>query len=208
VTGSNPSTGASPCGTHPLGARNGAALVGILLDQAEANGQVRPSAGDRRALMAGGLRERFRGLELRGPLPSIALGAGLGFWMYYLTVAWAGAAGFEGSFGPFANGFVVAGVPWALAATSALLGRPAAARALVALSVAMSVGCGVLASVFALGWMGPGPGTVIGIASVGLVALCGRPSGHRIAVSVSALAVLALGVATPPVMTFLFNGHF
>ncbi|NHC47415.1 hypothetical protein [Motilibacter aurantiacus] len=120
--------------------RHGEALLGVLLDQAAAEGRTRPGAADVRDVVGQGLAARGRVLLDVVPAPvrvtagTVALGSGAGLCLALLTFGellppWAPPSG-RASAGPIATVGALLYAAWLLAVLAALARRAAVARVL------------------------------------------------------------------------------
>jgi hypothetical protein len=177
-------------------AQHGEAMLGTLLDQADAESRTRVSLAERAELITGGLRERL--LSTRHPTrPNVvALSAVTVLSVYYFSVAWSPGHFAPGFIGPFSNPSVIAGVLIVGAFVSVMLSRPAPARILALASVVIEVAVAVLAHAF--NWFGPSWSTVILFAGLALLsALPLRRTTTAIAAATSVGIVLAATVFLP-----------
>jgi len=134
---------------------NGAAVVGILLDQADDRGSDRPGIGDSLALAVGGLRESFvaPGRVSRisfGSLTALALLCAF----YFGVITWAPGIEFAGTVGPFTNPSIAAGILFVAAFAAALARRAPVSRVLAVVGTGVEVAVGILSEIY--GWLGPG----------------------------------------------------
>jgi hypothetical protein len=199
-------------GWYPTGwrERHGAEALGVLLDQADADGRAIPTRGERLDLAWHGTLEHLR--SVRGWVPAsvrdraaaVSLGAGATFAvMMFLLVEWnpkASQAYAEmifgsdiGWFGPFASPAVALYAVWFAALVLALLGAPRAARVTVALTIPVAV---VVRQVGDAGemWMRPSWTTLGVLMLLAAVAALGRVGGDRRSaawVAISAVGMLA-----------------
>jgi hypothetical protein len=129
---------------------NGEAMLGTLLDEAEATGREKPALGQTLNLFAFGLRERARtalpaSVRDRASALAWGLGAAISTVMFIGTewTPWSSSAvdsvPWHGSFGPFVSaGAVVLGL-WMLAFVAAVAGAGAVGRWMLALTIPASV---------------------------------------------------------------------
>lgn len=173
--------------------RNGAAIVGALLDQAEAEGRARPSWSDVSSLALGGIQERLAIGSRASWFGPAALGAGAGLSFAYLFVSWAPLSGIPGSLGPFSNPSVLVCALWLASFILSLASHSRAAGLLVAVCVPSEIALAILSD--ALHWQGPGWATVSVFAILGLVASGGSGSRKSLA-AMSAASTAALIMTT------------
>lgn len=154
--------------------RNEDAVVGVLIDEAEAAGRSRPTPSDRRSLFLGGIRERFlaEGRPSRATLAAFA--TALAFSAFYvIVVSWSPGVTFAGTVGPFTNGTVVAVLLLLAAFISAVVNRAGASRAFAYLAALTEVGVWIVGSVV----HGLGPTLSTALLFAGLATMAGlRPT--------------------------------
>jgi hypothetical protein len=145
---------------------NGEALVGVLLDQADAEHRDTPAAGERLHLALAGLRIQLVRRERLSGAALATLLAVLLFSLFYVFVITWSPGGSGGSFvGPFANPTIVTAIALIAALFANLFGLGACARALCVLAAAVEFGAGILATF--LNWPA-GPGIVAWTIIVGV----------------------------------------
>lgn len=179
--------------------RNEAAVVGVLLDQAENEARTAPSAADRASLLLGGLRERLRRGQRPSALMVVSHACALAFSVWYLAViAWAPDITVAGAVGSFTNPAVISAALLALALVLGLARRPRLAR------LASAAGALTAAIIFVLavtlGWLGPGPVPTVMLVGLGVAGALQSHSRREsvvipIAVAFAALSVLGFTVA-------------
>ncbi|NQX03458.1 hypothetical protein HQQ82_01440 [Rathayibacter sp. VKM Ac-2856] len=168
---------------------HGDVLLGILLDEADADGRSRPGPGQRLALAVGGVRRRLGRTPGGSAATIVPLALATAFSVFYATVNWSPGVSYPGAIGPFTNPAVpVAGTLFVLALGLALSGRTGAARiaALLAATAELSI---ALVAVSA-GWLGPGLTTAGPVAALGVLAVV--PWRGRAAAAVSVLLLVGL----------------
>ena len=178
---------------------NAEAVLGTLLDEAEATGRATPSRAQTLNLLVFGLRERARttlpaSVRDRASALAWGLGAGISAVMFVATewVPWAGGnpsvlpwtsggpfgAPLEASFGPFTSaGAVVLGL-WVAAFVVAVAGAGTVARWMIAATIPASV---ALVAFDSQAWAVLRP-TSTGLALLGalaLIAMQGSPAASR-----------------------------
>lgn len=180
--------------------RNAEAVTGILADIAADNGGTLPS-GERRALVRGGIRERYRvafhGRRLR--YAALVMATVFGAW-YSAVITWSPETwqDFAGAALGFSNtGFVSA----ALAAAGLIAFSLAFARVGSALAAAAAVwmlGLGAVAEIS--GWLGPSP-----IATIIMSGFCIVAAGvfRSTLANALALALIPVLAAIPLGVSFL-----
>ena len=168
--------------------RNGAAMVGALLDAADESGRG-PTASDRRSLILGGLGERFRP-ERRNSVSIATLIAAVAFAAFNLfVIAWAPGIRYPGTFGPFSNPSLITAVLLAGALALTAIGRGRLGRIFALLGSFSAAALWALATT--LGWLGPGllPSLLfVGLGLLGAV----RVRGAAGAALLGALALLVV----------------
>lgn len=183
---------------------NEEAMLGTLLDQAESEGRHEATAGERSAIVRGGVAQRF-GLPVRGQrLRLIPLTAGLLISVFYSAfIIWSPQTSHPGSLGPFANPSVVTCGLLALAFVAALLVRGGLASVFALGAALAEASIGVLASIHpTLGsgpWEGPSFSTVL--LFTGIAILGAATFNHGRVLAAGALVVLA-AVTTALVVSF------
>ena len=202
---------------YPRGwrARHGAEALGVLLDQAEAQGRSLPTRGERLDLAWHGLLEQLR--SARGWVPAaardraaaVSLGTGATFAvMMFLMVEWNLMASgrweeleFGGElsrFGPFASPAVVLYAVWFAALVLALLGASTIARVAVAATIPLAVVVRMLGDVGEM-WLRPSWTTLGILMLLAAGATLGRVGTDRRSAAWAAIAaVVALGFCAVP----------
>ena len=178
--------------------RNSAAVVSILLDQAEALGRDRPGAADRLALALGGIWERFVAPARlsRGAVVALALNAAFSVF-YFVFIAWGPGIEFAGTVGPFTNPSVIAGTLFVFALGFAVAGRGRTARLLSGLGIAVVVAVGILSQTFT--WLGPSWSTVAIFAGFAFFAVFPPQSPRRTFWTIAALSSLVAVLTVVPI---------
>ena len=151
-------------------ARNEAAVTGALLDEAEDQGRMSPTVGDRASLVLGGLHERF----LRAERPTVVTVAGFGvaaaFALWYaFIITWSPSIpAYAGTFSSFSNPALTTGLIY-LVALALTLGRRLQLARITALA---GVLCAIVlfALNLTLGWLGPGASATALLVGVGVLA--------------------------------------
>ncbi len=170
-------------------AEHEAVVVGILLDQADARGDVRPRLGDRLALAIGGLRHRFGVAEGRRAAVMVPLVLAVAFLLFYVSViAWSPGVVYPGALGPFSNPTVIVAGLFVVALAAAATGRNAAARWIALGAVGTQSFLSLLAALF--GWLGPSLPTTVLIVGFGVIAALPWQTPLATAISLSALLAL------------------
>jgi hypothetical protein len=170
-------------------AQHEAAVVGILLDQADERGETKPSAADRFTLAIGGLRRRFGGRQGRQGAVITPLALATAFLVYYAAViTWSPGVQYDGAIGPFSNPTIIVAALFAVALASALAGRSAAARAVALIAAGAAIGIAVLAAI--LDWLGPSLPTAVPIAGFGVIAALPWRGALPTVISVGSLLAL------------------
>jgi hypothetical protein len=131
-------------------AKNADAVVGTLLDEAEASGRPRPRLGDLLDLAVSGVRTRFARMPFvtsgaRDRLATLAFGIGAALMTIMLVgtefTPWAPDALREsvGSFGPFRSAAVIINMMWVVAFVLTLANRRSWSRVILMLTVPASI---------------------------------------------------------------------
>jgi uncharacterized membrane protein len=177
-------------------ANHGEAMLGTLLDQADAEGRTRVTASDRIGLVVGGIRERLR--ESRRPSrPNIvALAAATALSLFYLTIIWAPGIRYAGTAGPFSNPSVITCALLFGALALTLAARPRMARLLLVASIVVELSIGILSQ--RLAWLGPSWYTVILFTGLALLSLWPLRRLSSAAAMVGALILIAGGATLIP----------
>lgn len=181
-------------------ARHGEAMLGTLLDEADANGRTEPTRGERLALIRGGLAVRIGGWmppTARTALATASAGTG-----FALALTFAVFSGVTERFDPAlpidaqsldpqaSPGLVPAGL-WVVSFALILLGAPRTARIALGATVVAAVSAGIYAKVEPLA--GPGTITTVTFGIFALLALLApvrsRLTATAIAAPTSALLV-------------------
>ncbi len=188
--------------------RHDAEALGVLLDQAEAEGRRTPTPSQRLDLAWHGTVERARSTgawvpaSVRDRAAAVSLGAGATFAvMMFLLVEWNPQASktyaemLFGSeirwFGPFASPAVVLYAVWFAALVLALLGAQRAARYTVAATIPIAVVVRQVGDASEM-WMRPSWTTLGILMLLAAVATLGRVGGHRR--SAAWVAISAVGM--------------
>jgi hypothetical protein len=134
---------------------HGEVVLGMLLDDADAEGRDGPDAGERLRLVIGGIAQHtWRRVDRRRTTAAALVLAAVLALLYVVTGTWSTGTASVGFLGPFSNPTILIAVALAVAAGLALLGRTGSARLLAVASVAALVVLVVVAE--RSGWMGPG----------------------------------------------------
>lgn len=166
-------------------AEHEAVVVGMLLDRADARGDVRP----RLALAIGGLRHRFGVAGGRRAAVMVPLVLAVAFLLFYVSViAWSPGVVYPGAFGPFSNPTVIVAGLFVVALAAAATGRNGAARWIALGAVGTQICLSLLAALF--GWLGPSLPTTVLIVGFGVIAAL--PWHTPLATGISLSALLAL----------------
>ncbi|MFF1876595.1 hypothetical protein [Leifsonia sp. NPDC058230] len=181
-------------------AEYGDAMLGTLLDQADAESRTRVSLVERAELIVGGLRERLLSPRRLTWPNVVALSAATVLSLYYFSVTWSPGSLAPGFIGPFANPSVITGVLIVGAFVGLMLSRPASVRVLALASVFVEVGVGVLAHTF--NWFGPSWSTVL--LFVGLALLAALPL-RRTRTAIAAAASVGIVVAATVFLPIVFE---
>jgi hypothetical protein len=156
--------------------RNEEVVLGTLLESAQARGQTRLSAEDRRAIQLAGLRRRAIGSGQRSLVATLALAAGVAFTLFYCAfIGWDPAHAFNGYVGPFTNPSFIIGLILAIGLVLAIRRVTFAAHLIAMLATAVSVLFGILA--WSMGWLGPSLPAVVLFGAFGA---CGLSRSNRI----------------------------
>jgi hypothetical protein len=170
---------------------NGPAMVGALLDQADADNRSVPSFSDRVSLTVGGIRQRLLlGVHTSG-LRLIPLAAAAALSVFYLFITWSPGLSYPGTLGPFSNPSVIAAVLLIVAFPLALFARTRAAQALTLAAVAVEIVVGILSA--RENWFGPSWTTVA--LFVGLALLGMGPARSRRVLVLGLLAIVGVVAA-------------
>ncbi|PPL18983.1 hypothetical protein [Microterricola pindariensis] len=178
-------------------AANEEAVLGTLLDVADGEGRLSPSARETIALLGNGLATRL-GASLPAPVRdgvatvALATGAALSL-VFFLAHGWAPWAARDPmvvvrTFGPFVNPGVLLYAAWLIALALFLFGWRRAARIALAASVATAIGL-VAASHVTGGWAGLSSTTIGFLGLLALLGLGGTPVAPR-------MTLVGFGVAT------------
>lgn len=208
-------------------AANADAIVGVMLDQAEAEGRSVPARGELRDLASAGLSSRLeqlapRSVRDRVALIALALGAAASLLSFVLT-EWAPLAPRETvhftdggfyipplpQFGPFFSGAVVIYIAWLLALV-AILARQ---RGLSVVLLAATLPYSVVLYVFrpeAWAQHQPQAGALVILAGLALLVIMGNarrplPIARLCVALLGGLAIALLGLLTGGV--YFFNGR-
>jgi len=203
---------------------NADAIVGTMLDQAEADGRAAPARGELRNLAASGVSQRFerfapRVVRDRVALIALALGASASLLSFVLT-EWAPYAprqtvhfadgGFYlpplPQFGPFFSGAVILYVMWLLALVAVIARQRVISTVLLALTLPYSV---VLYLFRPEAWaqQQPQAGALVILAGLALLVMLGDarsplPLAKLCAVLLGGVAIALLGLLTGGVYSY------
>ncbi|MBO0984225.1 hypothetical protein [Rathayibacter sp. SD072] len=171
---------------------HGDVVLGMLLDDADAEGRDGPDASEALRLVVDGIAHRaWRRVDRRRTTATAFVVAAVLALLYVVLGTWSTGTASVGFLGPFSNPTVLVAVALAVAAGLALLGRTAAARLLALAAVAGLVLLVVVAE--RSGWMGPG---ALVLAILAPPALSGAipPTGARGAARDAIAAVVLVAV--------------
>jgi len=188
--------------------RHGAEVLGVLLDQADAEGRPIPTRSQRLDLAWHGTLERFRSVgawlpsSVRDRAAAVSLGAGATFAiMMFLLIEWNPMApewweerAFGGElsrFGPFASPAVVLYALWFAAFVLALLGASAAAREAVAATIPLAIVVRMLGDVGEM-WLRPSWTTLGILMLLAAVATLGRVGTDRRSAAWAAISAVGM----------------
>lgn len=182
--------------------RNGDAIVGTLLDVAEAHGHTRAATAERLNLAATGIMTRlnlFVPPGVRSQAAGIALATGTAFSVAYLILQyWVPGGPAMLAIDPgimMPNmGFLVFAM-WPIAFVFAVAGLHLLSKVALGLSVVMSTALPILVSIPELHWSGPATRTMVFTGLLALIALCGAPRHRiRLALTTTGIAGIVFGL--------------
>lgn len=180
--------------------RYGLALVGTMIDIADAENREHPSVRDRLDLLQGAFHARSSFWDPNGRLAEIALGLGLGGGLVYLSVSW--DPHHRGGVGPFANPTFIAVAAWLAAYFVSLAHRPAATRWYLATALVLHTTIEIVGSLAPVHWLGPSLSLTALFIGVGVIAIA-RPIRRRGAITTAALIPGLLIAATSTTVELL-----
>lgn len=166
------------------------AMLGTLLDVADAEGRTRPKRGELATLRASGLAAWIDALlpaRVRDGVSAVSIATGAAFatvylvmhsWMPWLDITTLrdGATGLSHeTFGPFLNPFVVLWVVWMIALMFALAGLSIATKITLAFSVVTALLIPLVAEVTGTLWFGPRSTNLGFLSLLALMAMLGAP---------------------------------
>lgn len=176
------------------------AMLGTLLDRADAEGLAVVPLSERTGIALSGLRERLiNPRRLRWP-NVVALSAATVLSLYYFSIVWSPGASYPGFVGAFSNPSWLTAALITAAFVCMVVSRPSAARILLCASVVFEVVVGVLAHAF--GWFGPSWSTVLLFTGLALLAVF--PWRSAIAAVIGAVC-LAIAVAASVLLPVVFG---
>jgi hypothetical protein len=167
--------------------RNEEAMLGALLDHAQAQGLTRPSAADGFSLRFGGLKERVFGPNTTDLLGILGIIAATGFALFYVSQTLSRGPQYSGFVGPFANPSVIAAGLFVSALAMMIARKARVARGIIFLACVLEFVIGIAATIS--NWQGPSIPTVAAFVGLGLFAIA-RPGGVRRAVMLFGAVVL------------------
>jgi hypothetical protein len=202
-------------------ARNGEAMIGTLLDLADAEGRATPTRFERFGLALDGLLVRVDGVappSVRAGVSTVALATGLGFSLVYFLFhawsPWAPGPVFPDvaflSFGPFVNPGVLLCLFWAAGIALAIAGRWLSMRIMMAIVVGLAIVLFVIDRGPHAVWGGPSVIAVALFAILGLTVLIGTPSSKKWLALGSLLSIIVWGLDYIQVgaLTEAMNGDY
>lgn len=185
-------------------ARNEAAVIGVLLDQAQQTGRMSPSIGDQVSLALGGLHERFLRAQQPSRVSIAALGLAPAFSLWYLAViAWSpGIPAYAGTLGYFSNPAATTALIFGTAFALAVGHRLQLARLLSLFAAAWALM--LLALNLSQGWLGPGEAATAFFVGFAIVGALRVTRWRQLLLLVIAVMLATLSVATGQIAVMTF----
>jgi hypothetical protein len=168
--------------------RNEEAMLGALIDHAQAQGLTRPSAADGFSLRFGGLKERVLGPNITNGVGILGTLVAVAFALFYVSLTWAPGTRYSGFVGPFANPTILTTGLLVAALVLTLVRKYRVARGIIFFACVVELVIGAIAAIAQ--WQGPSLPAVAAFVAFGLFSVSRLHGAKRVVMLVGAVVLL------------------